>query len=561
MASYYYSIEIRHEGLHKYRVIKGNDKYIVEQKARAQLAVWDEMWKRRLAVEAKQKARIAAVQEKEAMKNLAAEQTKELQKALKDLDETLLYTLSINDKIDWESLKTHEKFKEPKPKKPILKEPSVEPMEDEFKYRPRIGFLGFFFKKIKEQRIAEAKNLFERDHVEWVASVQQIEEENRVALEQYEKEVKEWEARKEQFYRDQEAQNAAVDERKKVYESKDPGAIVDYCDMVLSNSKYPDYFPQEYELDFNPQNGILVVDYSLPAPNVIPKVKEIKYVQSKNSFSEVYVSESEANKRYDSLLYQICLRTIHELFEADAIEALNTIVFNGWVRSIDPSNGREVNNCVISVMTNKKDFTEIELAKVDPKACFKALKGVGSSKLISLTPIPPVLKINKTDSRFVSSYEVAKSLDESVNLAAMDWEDFEHLIRELFEKEFSMNGGEVKVTQASRDGGVDAIAFDPDPIRGGKIVIQAKRYTNTVGVSAVRDLFGTVMNEGATKGLLVTTSDYGPDAYEFAKGKPLTLLNGANLLSLLEKHGHKAKIDLKEAKLLSKNANRIIDKN
>ena len=82
----------------------------------------------------------------------------------------------------------------------------------------------------------------------------------------------------------------------------------------------------------------------------------------------------------------------------------------------------------------------------------------------------------------------------------MDWEDFEHLIRELFEKEFSVNGGEVKVTQASRDGGVDAVAFDPDPIRGGKIVIQAKRYTNTVGVSAVRDLYGTVLNEGATKG-------------------------------------------------------------
>ena len=56
------------------------------------------------------------------------------------------------------------------------------------------------------------------------------------------------------------------------------------------------------------------------------------------------------------------------------------------------------------------------------------------------------------------------------------------------------------------------------------------------------------MNEGATKGILVTTSNYGNDAYEFAKGKPLTLMNGANLLFLLEKHGHRAKIDLKEAK-------------
>jgi restriction system protein len=158
------------------------------------------------------------------------------------------------------------------------------------------------------------------------------------------------------------------------------------------------------------------------------------------------------------------------------------------------------------------------------------------------------------DKRFVESYDVVQSIDNTTNLAAMDWEDFEHMIRELFEKEFAANGGEVKVTQASRDGGVDAVAFDPDPIRGGKIVIQAKRYTNTVGVSSVRDLYGTTMNEGATKGILVTTADFGPDAYEFAKGKPITLLNGSNLLHLLEKHGHHAKIDIKEArKILADN--------
>jgi len=134
----------------------------------------------------------------------------------------------------------------------------------------------------------------------------------------------------------------------------------------------------------------------------------------------------------------------------------------------------------------------------------------------------------------------------------MDWQDFENLIREIIEKEFSQNGGEVKITQASRDGGVDAIAFDPDPIRGGKIVIQAKRYTNVVGVSNVRDLYGTLMNEGATKGILVTTSNYGNDAYEFAKGKPITLLDGGNLLFLLEKYGYKAKIDIGEAKKILK---------
>lgn len=130
----------------------------------------------------------------------------------------------------------------------------------------------------------------------------------------------------------------------------------------------------------------------------------------------------------------------------------------------------------------------------------------------------------------------------------MDWESFEHLVRQIFEQEFVSEGGEVKVTQASRDGGVDAVAFDPDPIRGGKYMIQAKRYTRTVGVAAVRDLYGTVIHEGADRGILVTTSDYGADSVNFAKDKPLTLINGAQLLSLLEKHGHQARIDLREAR-------------
>jgi restriction system protein len=106
----------------------------------------------------------------------------------------------------------------------------------------------------------------------------------------------------------------------------------------------------------------------------------------------------------------------------------------------------------------------------------------------------------------------------------------------------------VRITQASRDRGVDAIVFDPDPLRGGTTVIQAKRYVNTVDLSAVRELFGTVQAEGANKGILVTTSDFGPDARAFCRGKPLELFNGANLLALLEQHGYRARIDLAQAK-------------
>lgn len=262
--------------------------------------------------------------------------------------------------------------------------------------------------------------------------------------------------------------------------------------------------------------------------------------------------EGKLNKLYDSVLYQIALRTIHELFEADTVGALDVVVFNGLVHTIEAATGHETMPLILSLQAGKEEFEAINLAAVDPKVCFKKLKGVAASKLHQLAPVAPLARIEKEDARFVEGYAVAEGLDEGENIAAMDWEDFEHLIRELFEKEFASSGGEVKVTRASRDGGIDAVAFDPDPLRGGKIVIQAKRYTNTVGVAAVRELYGAVVKEGANSGILVTTSDFGPDAHKLCTEIPIKLVNGGNLLHLLEKHGHRARIDLKEAKELLK---------
>jgi stress response protein SCP2 len=144
------------------------------------------------------------------------------------------------------------------------------------------------------------------------------------------------------------------------------------------------------------------------------------------------------------------------------------------------------------------------------------------------------------DPRFIEESDIIGGLDERPNLLAMSPTEFEGLIQNLF----SRMGLDTRQTRASRDGGVDCVAVDPRPIMGGKVVIQAKRYRHTVGVSAVRDLYGTLQNEGASKGILVTTSGYGTASHEFANGKPIELLDGANLLYLLREHaGLEARIE------------------
>jgi len=136
------------------------------------------------------------------------------------------------------------------------------------------------------------------------------------------------------------------------------------------------------------------------------------------------------------------------------------------------------------------------------------------------------------DPRFVSASDAISTLDTRPNLLELSPTEFEVLIQNLF----TSMGLEARQTRPSRDGGVDCVAYDTRPIFGGKIVIQAKRYKNTVGVSAVRDLYGTLQNEGASKGILVTTSGYGAASFEFARNKPIELIEGANLLYLLETH-------------------------
>ena len=523
-----------------------------------QVKAWEEIWNKKVERE-------NARQNIEESKNLALKLTEEAEDKISSIENTLLSYLNGNKAfVDWEKLKEHKKFPTPEPimrfagQERKIQAPE-EPCKSDKKYMPKFNFFDRFSSKRKLEKTNKAEALFNKDIEVWNTNKLiiekrnlEIEKENRIkrdeVLAEYNDKVKAWESEKATYLACQDNKIKNIEIIKEAFVSGEVNGIEYMAKSVLASSPYPEDFPQEYTINFNENNGILVIEYILPLLEMLPNLKEVRYIQTKNDFKEMFLNDATMSKMYDNLIYQITLRTIREIYDADLYENIKSIVFNGWVNSTDKATGKDFTACILSVQTERDEFMSINLHNVEPKACFKNLKGVGSSKLFSLTPVAPILKIDRDDPRFIDSYGVADSIDDSVNLAAIDWQDFENLIRELFDKEFNKTGGEVKITRASRDGGVDAVAFDPDPIRGGKIVIQAKRYTNTVGVSAVRDLYGTLVSEGATKGILISTADYGPDSYSFAKDKPITLLNGANLLHLLAKHGHQARIDLKEAK-------------
>ena len=554
-----YRVEVWHDELNRYSMLRGDDPVALALQAQARVGQWDATWRRRSGIAASKHGH-------DQKRALALAQTQEATEILAGLEGTLSRALQHSSAFDWDTLKERGAFPEARPVKPEApKEPAMlplppEPLRDDPSFHPPRKALALLLPSHREEHRRISEKLFLDAHDEWQKEVSRLKSlyatmcqthEAIVSLLEttFEWSFNAWQNRRAAFIQQQFAKDREIPAKRLRFKSGEPECVVEILTRVLKSSQYPDWLPpRDFELDFNPDNACLIVDFQLPPRDALPTLYEVAYVQSRGEFVERHLSPTKLNDIYDSFIYQITLRSLYELFGADEGQALQSVVFNGYVRDLDPANGQDREACILSVHVSRAALLSINLARVDPRSCFRSLKGIGSPKLHTVTPVAPIMKSNRLDKRFAAAYAVADVLTEGFNLAAMDWEDFEQLIRELFADEFASAGAEVKVTRASRDGGIDAVVFDPDPIRGGKIVIQAKRYTNTVDVSAVRDLYGSVHNEGANKGILVTTADYGPDAHEFAKGKPLTLINGSNLLHLLEKHGHKARINLREAK-------------
>jgi restriction system protein len=535
-----YYVDVRHKKLNIHKEVSAPEIFILQSKLDALMANWDE----KFDAYSKRQNMLSG-------QNAADELSTEAAIKLDSLQRILAHTLKVDDKVDWETLKDKSTYcypsEYPEPRPSSL--PTTKPEYQE----PRIGLFEVLWRK-KAQLIAEAEEQHSIATFTWEAVESKRKDDLQVA-------VSEWEKRKTAFWSDhykkleefeaqQAAANAMVDSLSANVANGEEDAVIEHASLVMEASNYDGLFEKSYLIQYDRGKKLLKIAYDLPSIAVLPSVKSVKFIKASGELRESFISDREKNANFESVAYQICLRSMHELFEADENENLQSILFNGFVNFVDPATGQEKRSCLLSVLVDRSAFSTIDLSRIDPKTCFKSLKGVSAATLSSLAPIPPVMEMDTEDRRFIEARAVGSGLDQGTNLASISWEDFEHLVRELFDKEFAARGGEVKVTQSSSDGGVDAVAFDPDPITGGKIVIQAKRYTRTVGVSAVRDLFGTVMNEGASRGILVTTADYGPDAYNFANGKPITLMNGANLLHMLERHGYAAKIDLAEARSL-----------
>lgn len=141
--------------------------------------------------------------------------------------------------------------------------------------------------------------------------------------------------------------------------------------------------------------------------------------------------------------------------------------------------------------------------------------------LLLLVPLPGALWRAWRERRLVRKL---RSID---TLRAMNWREFEILIRRIFE---SQGFRAERVGGDGADGGVDII------LRKGQFVVlvQCKQWkTRKVAVGVVRELLGVIALEDADAGIVVTCGVFTKDAREFAQRANITLLDGMAVLKLV----------------------------
>jgi restriction system protein len=113
-------------------------------------------------------------------------------------------------------------------------------------------------------------------------------------------------------------------------------------------------------------------------------------------------------------------------------------------------------------------------------------------------------------------------------LRAISWQEFEELVGEAYRRK--------GYTVAETGGGGADGGFDLVLRRGGeKLLVQCKHWKmEKVGVKVARELYGVIAAEGATGGVIISSGRFSQEARDFARGKPLELLDGSELLNLIE---------------------------
>lgn len=325
----------------------------------------------------------------EAMSAQASAQNAKLADVYDEIDSILAATLGRDDYVDLNSLRMtaeHPPFAGEDLEVPLPPpNPPVAPPQPLFVAPEAPKGLGAMFAKKKhEELLAQRRAEHDAAHRLWqskMAALPEIYEREKVDYEareqarvaalgetrqQYEVECQQREAQAAES-------NRRLDEVISGIEYNVEEAIQQYVSIVLGNSVYPESFSTEHDFEFDASLKELSLTVLVPSPEDVPVEKEFRYVKAKDEVVASLLPKKDQKERYNNAVFQVALRTLHEVFEADRAGRIQTIALKVCATGNDPATGAEKRSVFVATSADRSHFMTFNLANVVPRATLEHL--------------------------------------------------------------------------------------------------------------------------------------------------------------------------------------------
>lgn len=504
---YTYSKEIKNTYLKEIKIIKDYNKIGLDVKCKDQIEKWD-------IKEEKQRNK----EFKKIQKDKALKMTCELNKEIDYYENILKYRLENKIIFNWHDKINNEEYSVFEEKKYTKIEEEIKELETLKVKLEKTRIFEWLFEAIKLDRENKLNNIIYK--LNCIAD--EIQQDKYEYYNQYL-------IHRKIFYENKQKKNQEILEFKYGYESRNEKYVEKYIYDILKELSKNYKFKNKIDIGYC--DGCLVVDFRLPYIEEIPNICKYTLGKDGKEIIPIKMAKRVLDELYKSVVYQIALRTIYEIFDVDYNNSIDNITFNGYVDFINPATGNDTISNIISIPVNSNVFKGINLNRVnDYESCIKdELGGSTYSKITTFKHFKPCNTIKNIKNR--------QNQIEYKNLLEMDSIEVEILVGKLYEDIYSEKGYIIEVTKPSKDGGVDIFMINVND-KSKKYIIQIKRYKNPIEVSYLRELNGIIEDNKASNAVFVTTSRYTRGCVEFVEDKPIELIDGDMLVSMLNENGY-----------------------
>ncbi len=245
------------------------------------------------------------------------------------LGQLINHTLTVNDRIDWEANMITKEY-------PPLQLVEQAPQRQGFK----LPFFKSLFMNEKKFELPDNENDL----------IRQYEARRNAAISDYIR-------KKSEYDKEKNRRNGEMAYLKKRFEESDKEAVERYISIVLTKSQYPTDFEHDFQVKYDRDKKIAIIDFLFQSIDAFPVIREYIYNQKKDSIEEIMMDKDEAINFYSGILYSVGIRTIHEVFESVYTDAVDTVCFNGYIEDEGGS------LCAFAMKANREGFEKMDLTQ------------------------------------------------------------------------------------------------------------------------------------------------------------------------------------------------------